>query len=281
MTASQNPGDLQFDKVAGAAPGGAMMCANCGKPIEGTYYYVGGKPICASCKATLESQVMAHFAKGRSTTGLVRAVLFGLGAAIAGAILYYAVIALTGLEIGLVAIVIGYMVGYSVRKGSFGVGGRRFQVLAVVLTYFAVGLAYTPLAFKQFMAGGKASALTSRARSGQRPKVLLDSSGAASVIAPDSAAASGPDSSGDSLGAASSAKPAPVKAISVVKIVGFLALFVFALPVVIVFASMPGGIISAAIIAFGMMQAWRMTAGSTLAIKGPFKVGTPPPAPAG
>ena len=68
-----------------------------------------------------------------------------LVAAIPGAILYYAVIAITNFEIGIVAIAIGYMVGWAVRKGAGGRGGRRFQVLALVLTYWAVGLAYTPL----------------------------------------------------------------------------------------------------------------------------------------
>src|SRR4029450_6773668 len=83
------------------------------------------------------------------------AALFGLGAAIAGAILYYAVIAITNFEIGIVAIAIGFMVGWAVRKGAGGRGGRRFQVLALVLTYWAVGLAYTPITFKQMIEDDK------------------------------------------------------------------------------------------------------------------------------
>ena len=84
----------------------------------------------------------------RGAGPFVMALLFGLGAGIAGAIIYYAVIAITNFEIGIVAILIGYMVGYAVRKGAGGRGGRRFQVLAVALTYIAVGLAYTPIAMK-------------------------------------------------------------------------------------------------------------------------------------
>ena len=78
-----------------------------------------------------------------------RAAAFGSVAAIAGATLYYAVIAITNFEIGLVAIVIGFMVGFAVMKGTGGYGSRRYQLLAVFLTYFAVGLAYLPLAMKQ------------------------------------------------------------------------------------------------------------------------------------
>jgi hypothetical protein len=40
------------------------------------------------------------------------------------------------------------MVGWAVRKGADGRGGLRFQILAVVLTYWAVGLAYAPLILK-------------------------------------------------------------------------------------------------------------------------------------
>src|SRR5258707_5564406 len=41
------------------------------------------------------------------------------------------------------------MVGYAVRKGARGRGGRRFQVLAAALTYASVALAYAPIAVKQ------------------------------------------------------------------------------------------------------------------------------------
>ena len=43
--------------------------------------------------------------------------------------------------------------------------------------------------------------------------------------------------------------------------------------VVELLGSMPGGIISAAIIGFGMYQAWNMTAAPVLVFEGPFKVG--------
>ena len=49
--------------------------------------------------------------------------------------------------------------------------------------------------------------------------------------------------------------------------------FTFALPVLSIMSSFPGGLISAAIIAFGMHQAWKMTATPQLAISGPYRVG--------
>jgi len=47
----------------------------------------------------------------------------------------------------------------------------------------------------------------------------------------------------------------------------------FALPVLTVVGSLPGGLISAAIIAFGMMQAWRMTGAPHVVITGPYRIG--------
>jgi hypothetical protein len=59
--------------------------------------------------------------------------------------LYALVAILTGLEVGLIAILVGYMVGRAVRHGSGGLGGRPQQILAVVLTYFAITTSYLPV----------------------------------------------------------------------------------------------------------------------------------------
>src|SRR2546422_2854982 len=55
-----------------------------------------------------------------------------------GAGLYFGIEAATGYELGLVAVVVGLMVGGAVRKGSNGRGGWRYQALAMFLTYCAV-----------------------------------------------------------------------------------------------------------------------------------------------
>jgi len=144
------PQDLQFDRVettslADTTASPAVTCAVCGKSVDREYYHANDKAICDSCRQV----VTAAAATPRSIGRFVAAGIFGLGAAIAGAAIYYGVIAIAKLEIGIVAILIGYMVGWAVRKGAGGGGGRRFQILAVVLTYWAVGLAYAPLAFQE------------------------------------------------------------------------------------------------------------------------------------
>ncbi len=48
------------------------------------------------------------------------------------------------MQIGFVAIGVGYLVGKAVRKGSGGLGGTRYQVLALGLTYAAIALSSLP-----------------------------------------------------------------------------------------------------------------------------------------
>jgi hypothetical protein len=152
-------------------------------------------------------------------------------------------------------------VGFAVQKGSGGAGGRRFQWLAIILTYFAVGLAYAPLAFKSFSEGGGAT----------RASVSDSAAATATTGAGDSAAAAEP--------AVAPAASAPDDAASTPGMAGALGitfLFIFALPVMYIAGSMPSGLISAIIILVGMQQAWKMTARSHVPVSGPYKVGSRP-----
>lgn len=264
------PQKLQFDRIETTHPSGdpaalpSVTCAVCGRPVGTTYFTANGKPICASCRDVVTSSA----ATPRSAGPLLLAGLFGLGAAVAGAAIYYAVIAIANLEIGIVAILIGYMVGWAVRRGAGGRGGRRFQILAVALTYWAVGLAYAPLAFKQMVGSDtkntSASALTTDSAAG--PTIgdrLADGTQTAVANAADSTAKT-------------TLADKEVSGSQALKAIGALALLVFALPVLTVFGSLPFGLISALIIFIGMRQAWRMTAAPQLAISGPYRVGTGP-----
>jgi hypothetical protein len=241
---SGRPGDLQFDTAvpqAGAPPaGGALSCKFCARPITGEYYDVSGRETCPTC----HSQVTTLMETPRGAGPFVLASLFGLGAGIVGAIIYYAVIAITNFEIGIVAILIGYMVGYAVRKGAGGRGGRRFQVLAIVLTYVAVGLAYTPIAITAAVKG-RPAAKTSQT----------------STPAPST------DETKTTPGA-----PQP----SLIRVVALVVGFIVALPVLVIVGGLPSSLLSAAIIFFGMRQAWRMTGVPPLEVSGPYRIGERP-----
>jgi len=80
----------------------------------------------------------------------IRGLLFGIGGALLGLALYTAVGIITGLEIGLVALAVGWLVGKSIVTGSKGRTGRRYQIAALVLTYVAVSLSAVPIAVYYF-----------------------------------------------------------------------------------------------------------------------------------
>jgi hypothetical protein len=236
--------DLQFDRVvagsdsAGGQPHDGVACSACHAPIPTEYYSVNGHVVCDHCRDDIEDAVEPPQGPGP----LILAALFGLGAGIAGAIIYFAVIYFAHLEVGIVAILIGYMVGYAVRKGTGGRGGLRFQILAVTLTYGSVALAYAPVVVIEAVKDSRAARQAAAAGTGQNARPAAR---------------------------AQSERPrSPFLAIAV--LLGFVAL----LPVLIVWGSLPSGLISAFIIFIGMRQAWRMTAAPPVTVYGPYQVGS-------
>lgn len=81
-----------------------------------------------------------------SHAGFVRGMLLGVGAAIVGMAGYAGFTILTGFYIGYVSLAVGWLVGKAIMLGSKGIGGRRYQIAAVILTYAAVSLAAVPIA---------------------------------------------------------------------------------------------------------------------------------------
>jgi hypothetical protein len=84
-----------------------------------------------------------------------RAILYGIAGAIAGTILYATFTILTHIEIGYVAIGVGYLVGKAMIAGSGGRGGRSYQIAAAILTYLSVSMAFVPEALWQIHQSGK------------------------------------------------------------------------------------------------------------------------------
>ena len=273
--------NLQFDRMepdvgsAAASPAApAVQCKGCGSVLTSRYFAVNGAPVCGACQATVERSAEA----ARSTRTFARATLFGLGAAILGAVIYYGVIALTGFEIGIVAILTGYLVGRAVRRGAMGHGSRRLQVLAAAMTYFSVGLAYMPIAVKAAMDHDRKAAAGHTASAATPHDSLASASdsaaASASAVAIGGAAPTASSSASPARGAAESAAPTPrVGTVHLLPaLLGIVGMILF-LPVLVVVGSMPSGLLSALIIAIGIRQAWRMTAGRPLQITGPFRIG--------
>ena len=135
------PDELQFGRAEySTPPPSGAACVGCKRAITSTYYQVDGKIICEACYHHLKQAEAGGSDAGR----VLRAFLFGLGAAILGAVVYFAVTVVTHMEFGILAILVGFAVGFAVRKGSGGRGGQPYQLMAVVLTYLAIVSIYAP-----------------------------------------------------------------------------------------------------------------------------------------
>jgi hypothetical protein len=140
-----SPQDLQFQHAepiaeASCSEGSAPACAACKQPVGGTYYQAQGHVLCPLCAARIQAGQQAAPA-----LSLMRAALYGGAAALAGCTLYALVAIVLHAEVGLIAILVGWMVGKAIRHASYGRGGRPQQILAVALTYFAITTSYIPV----------------------------------------------------------------------------------------------------------------------------------------
>lgn len=130
---------LQFDKAEGVAAG-APQCSVCKQAIPDAYYQVNAQVVCAGCR----TQIERIFRSGFSAARLLKAAVFGIVAGALGAGIWYAVLKLADSELGIIAIAVGFMVGWAVRRGAEYRGGIVFQLLAVLLTYLAIVSTYVP-----------------------------------------------------------------------------------------------------------------------------------------
>jgi hypothetical protein len=102
-------------------------------------------PVAAAAKpGVLESVSNPIPANGswldRKPDSFVMALCGGLAAAIAGCIGYAAFTIITNIRFGLVAAFLGAFIAGAMQFASGGMGGRRYQIAAVVFTYFSISL---------------------------------------------------------------------------------------------------------------------------------------------
>ncbi len=143
----------EYDVAAAAAAAGAALapeaeaaaspvaCGSCNAAIADAYYEVNGQVTCKGCR----DRLVELRTGGRGFGRFARATVFGVVAGILGALIYYAVLAVTGLEIGLIAVLVGLMVGFAVSFGSHQRGGWLYQLLAMGITYCSIVSTYVPI----------------------------------------------------------------------------------------------------------------------------------------
>lgn len=128
-----------------APPPSEVTCTLCGQRVVHEFFRCNAQPLCAACAAQLKS-------RGLPTVpgAFGRAFGLGLGAAILGAALWFGIRALTGYDLGIVGVVVGWFVGAAVRRGAGARGGWLYQTLAIVLVYLAIASTYVPEIMHEF-----------------------------------------------------------------------------------------------------------------------------------
>lgn len=75
--------------------------------------------------------------------GFLKSILIGIVAAAAGSIAYAAFVVFTHIVFGLVGIFIGAFIAGVMLHETHGIGGRRYQIAAAILTYLSISTAGT------------------------------------------------------------------------------------------------------------------------------------------
>lgn len=131
--------DFMKAEYEGPAPA-AGACGACRSPLSAQYWTAGDATLCGGCAEALRAGPPKEGAFLRA----LKALVFGSGVGLAGAIGYSLIITFLQMELALVTIFIGWLVGRAVRAGSEGRGGRGYQVMGAVLTYAWCMMAYVP-----------------------------------------------------------------------------------------------------------------------------------------
>ena len=251
MQSGEGPGPIpQFETAEFPAKPGTDSCFVCHQPISGSYFRVNAQMACGACAERLKNSIPKD-----SHAAFARAVTFGAGAAVAGLALYAVVGIVTGLMIGYVSLAVGWIVAKAMMKGSGGLGGRRYQIVAVLFTYAAVSLAAIPMAIADF-------AKTKKSRTENRV-VTQQPNENANPEAPAGDDGKTPSSHAKGEGTG--------RSLTSLSAIGYLALVGLASPFLELGSEPLNGLIGLVILLVGIRIAWQMTRGHPpLVVDGPF-----------
>lgn len=242
-----NPSAPQFSTAEYSNQPSADTCKVCQQPITGMFYRANYAMVCGSCADRVKREIPQD-----SHARFVRGLLFGIGGFLAALIAYSAVgILLRGWTIGYLSLGVGWIVGKAIITGSGGVGGRRYQILAVLLTYAAVSMSAIPI--------GLSLSKSDSQKVQQSAPETGNPSGEAS-------APSGQQSPAEAKAAESDSKQ-----MSFASAIGTLAMIGLASPFLEIQGGL-SGVIMLVILFVGMRFAWKMTAGrGNVVVTGPFE----------
>ena len=236
---------LEFERAENTAHS-APVCAQCATPITDRYFTLGSHMLCESCHLAFRSAK----APGNAASRFFGAAALGMIAAAIGCALWMVVTELTGYEIGLIAIAVGYLVGMAVHVGARRLGGVAYQLLAVFLTYTAIVMTYVPSIANQLNASEEFQQEMETTRSGD----WAEGEAADSASSTEARENSG----------------APVTERDVDELAGWIT----AIPLAYMLPFLMGfeNVIGILIIGFALWQAFRMNARSKIELQDPFRL---------
>lgn len=126
----------EHEPAAPVAAPPVLRCSDCKQTLYQTYFAMAGRPVCPKCRAPYAKAI----ALGRGAQANRRALLWGLGAALGGALVFGIVSMTIPFIRHLLSFGIAYAVAKAVMSATGNFGGRRFQVMAVALLYGAIGV---------------------------------------------------------------------------------------------------------------------------------------------
>jgi hypothetical protein len=226
-------------------------CTFCTKPLGGRCYRVNGALACSLCADRVKN------GRPNGVNPYPPALLFGMGAAVLGLILYSTIAIVTGFEIGFASLAVGWLVGKAVMKGSKGVGGTKFQVTAALLTYMAVAVSAVPVGL--YLMSKQSGAATSQGKDAPAKQGNTEESSAEPAAAEPASSQPADAKNTDAKETQMGVGQALLTLFGIGMIAPFLA-----------FANPVQGAIGLVILFVGVRIAWQLAAGTPLEVEGPL-----------
>src|SRR5688572_902476 len=229
-----------------------MWCSECRAPMRTQYFALNERPICAKCRPQFAKMI----ARGVGAAAMRRALTQGaLTTLLGAAALAIGVIVFPFFRLPVV-VGIGWFMGKRIMAAVDGYGGRRYQYLAVGLTYLAILLGSLIPAIK-------------RAQDDAKRRAAIEAAQIRTLATQHQAINEELEALGIEPVRAEQPEVSPGKSVFAFLILPLLAMFEFGLYAAGV------GLLA---LGFALYKAWDLTDGQglDLVLKGPFRVGSGP-----
>lgn len=271
-----NAAELQFttsESLNESRGSAGLSCAACNRPILDTYFAIGNQVLCAPCKTSATAPPT-----GSGFVRFLKAVLFGTAAGLLGAAIWYGIRIVTHLEIGLIAVLVGFLVGKAIHIASGRRGGIGYQILAILITYCCIAANYVPDVYQALASNASEQETADNAKSNSlQPRG--NSSSDASTESSENPLANTAEPTITNVGENALSEKGAADSEEADKLPMFIRVILFVLILLVIALATPVLIctqspISILIFGFALWEAWKFSAYHPLPITGPYQAGT-------